>query len=200
MIDVNEKVLQDELDRLGIRGKVTKYTKRHFLEVIVDELISTGKILPYYQYREYRYKIEIKYEFKKFDDLSRSNKEIVKNAIEKEPLLRGIGVFKFVYSLVKVNHSVLPSSIWADVYEVYMAGSRWNTIVLAVYKIYVIERSIMKIGIKSGHPIIVQDFKNRRGEFIEICGGNHRLQAIRNLIERGSIDDRDIDVLFLKKM
>jgi hypothetical protein len=117
------------------------------------------------------------------------NKMIIKNALKKEYLkVKPNNMFDVKMLLSKE----LPSSAHNAVYnkQTALLFPRYIEFdYLSAYKIYLMEKSILKEGFKKDKPVLLQVSEvTRRGKIsIESVGGNHRIQAFKNLVDKGKI-------------
>jgi hypothetical protein len=177
----------------GIKGysNVTINNSQQAILNFVLEMVERGKIKPYNQTNGGKNSFGSLCNFGTFFKLTPKKKEIVGKALKGE----GEGLYfnrnNYLYCLRNYKHFKLPRSAWDHLYDGIKIN--WKDIRIHyqysrnMYKIYKLEESILKNGLKRDKPLLLRFYEKPEytpSPHIDLVGGNHRLQAIRNLVRR----------------
>jgi hypothetical protein len=141
-----------------------------------------------------------------YEELSKSRKEIVMHAMDKEAILHTHIRNDFEYCFVNLYHYQIPMSYHEHRYDRFVASlstharrtqtypdekMNWQmeNDALSIYIVYKVEASILKRGFRRSKPILLEAHTDDPTKFF-VRGGNHRLQALRNLMDQGKIKKR----------
>ncbi len=88
------------------------------------------------------------------------------------------------FKIININPDKLPMTIIEQ--EIYYPYCNERDYLWHIRKVEDIENSIIEKGFESEHPLLLYYMKEPYPS-IALTGGNHRLQAVRNLISKGKL-------------
>nr|BDI55131.1 MAG: hypothetical protein [uncultured archaeon] len=110
------------------------------------------------------------------------DQDIIYHQLKKENIEPEIYLSKF--KIINISPDKLPMTIIEQ--EIYYPYCKERDYIWHLNKVEKIEKNIIEKGFESDHPLLLYYMKEPYPS-ITLAGGNHRLQAIRNLISRGKL-------------
>jgi hypothetical protein len=184
---LHPSVIKKEMRKIGMKGAslVDFYNAKKSLVRLLRKLEEIGKIRPYKTLDLYSRTIE-------FPDYLSRECVLVDwyrlNNVERSAAERALSSESNIYDeredyrycFLDLTVDEMPPSFWEQYY--YEDDWEMKDVAYHIYKIYRLERSILHEGIHDGELIILKVLFADYGDMIAIDGGNHRVQAIRNLV------------------
>jgi len=110
------------------------------------------------------------------------DQDIIYHQLKKENMEPEIYLSKF--KIINISPDKLPRTVIEQ--EIYYPYCKEEDYIWHLNKVEKIEKNIIEKGFESDHPLLLYYMKKPYPS-IALTGGNHRLQAIRNLIARGKL-------------
>jgi hypothetical protein len=136
--------------------------------------------------------------FVSYDKFSESKRKVIYNTMKNEGFKPDVFKRRGDFRFDELYHHQLPRSHFEGKYtgfneQLKRKDYQITSIDLArhLYAVYYLERSILKEGFKKNKPVLLRLFWDDSGKWrLDLQGGNHRLQAMRNLMFRGKISKK----------